>query len=101
MDQLLDKLELDSVVMARAEHVSCALGAELAILDLGSGMYYGLDEIGAEIWKLIEKPIKMRAVRDALLERYEVEPARCEADLIKLLAELHSRGLIRIVAGDS
>lgn len=91
------KLELDSVVMARAGHVTCALGAEIAILDLGGGAYYGLDEIGAEIWKMIENPIKIRAVRNALLDRYEVEPARCELDLINLLAELRSRGLICMI----
>jgi hypothetical protein len=81
-------------------HVSCALGSEIAILNLKSGTYYGLDEIGAAIWSMIEKPTTIAAVRDALLERYEVEPARCESDLLNLLSELNSHGLIQIAAPD-
>lgn len=88
------RLELDSVVMARTTHVTCALGDEIAILDLESGTYYGLDSVGADVWRMIEKPITVAKVRDALLDLYEVEVARCECDLLDLLAELHSRGLI-------
>jgi len=94
MPETSGKLGLDSVIVAGAGHVSCALGSEIAILDPKSGTYYGLDEIGAAIWNMLEKPIKVGAVRDALLERYEVESARCESDLLNLLAELDSRGLI-------
>ena len=94
MPETSGQLGLDSVIVAGAGHVSCALGSEIAILDLKNGAYYGLDEIGAAIWNMLEKPIRVGAVRDALLERYEVEPARGESDLLNLLAELHSHGLI-------
>ena len=35
-------------------------------------------------------------LRAAVVEEYEVEPARCEADLLALLEKLRSEGLIEI-----
>lgn len=43
-------------------------------------------------------PIERHAVevRDILLQKYEVEPDRCECDLLALLEELATEGLIEI-----
>jgi hypothetical protein len=38
---------------------------------------------------------------DAMVARYEVDRARCERDLLNLLAQLDERGLIQIADGDS
>jgi hypothetical protein len=37
----------DSIVVAAKDQVSSDLGGEVAILDLKVGVYYGLDEVGA------------------------------------------------------
>ena len=77
--------------------VSCDLSGEAAILNLKSGVYFGLNTIGASIWKLIQEPRTVKEIRDALLEEYDVEPERCEQDLLELLQELSTHELIKIV----
>ncbi len=74
--------------------VSCALAGEAALLDLGSGAYYGLDEVGAYVWGLLQQESRVADLLRALLLRYDVEPARCERDLLALLGQLHQAGLI-------
>jgi hypothetical protein len=61
-----------------------------------SGIYYGLNPIGTRIWKLIQEPRTVPEVCDVLLEEYEVEPERCQRDVLALLQELASKGLIEI-----
>jgi hypothetical protein len=39
----------------------------------------------------------MGEVRQALLERYDVEPSPCEQDLLELLEELRAAGLIEVM----
>ena len=87
------------VVVAR-DQVSTDLGGEeVAILSLKGGTYYGLDEVGARIWGLIQEPKTVEEIRDVLIEEYEVEPERCERDLISLLESLADEGLVEVKDG--
>jgi hypothetical protein len=83
-----------STVVAARDQVSSDLGKEVAILDLKAGVYYGLDAVAARIWNLIQEPRTVNEIRDILLEEYEVEPERCERDLLALLERLAAEGLI-------
>ena len=85
-----------SIVVVAKEQVSCDLGGEAAILNLKSGVYYGLDPIGATIWNLIQEPKSLNEIRELLLKEYDVEPDRCERDLLVLLQKLASEGLIEV-----
>ncbi len=89
-------LSLTSVVVATREQVSSDLAGEAAILNLESGVYYGLDVVGARIWNLIQTPHTVGSVRDALLEEYDVSADCCEGDLLELLTELAAARLIEV-----
>jgi len=85
-----------STVVAPKDQVSSDLGGEVAILDLKAGVYYGLDAVGARIWSLIQEPRTVNEIRDILLEEYDVEPERCERDLLVLLRRLADEGLVEV-----
>ena len=85
-----------SIVAAAKDQISCDLAGEAAILNIKSGTYYGLDPVGARIWKLIQQPRSVDEVRQTLLDEYEVEPERCERDLLVLLEKLLAEGLIEV-----
>lgn len=89
-------LSLNSTVVATKEQVSCDLAGEAAILQLKSGIYYGLDAVGARIWELIQEPKRVGQVLETLLEEYDVEPAHCESDLLSILQEMADRELIEV-----
>jgi hypothetical protein len=85
-----------STVVAAKDQVSSDLGGEVAILDLKAGVYYGLDAVGARIWSLIQEPRTVNEIRDILLQEYEVEPERCERDLLVLLQRLADERIIEV-----
>ena len=89
-------VSLGSTVVATEGQVSSDLGDEVAILDFKVGMYYGLDNVGARVWNLIQKPRTVEEIRDILTSEYEVEPFRCERDLITLLRDLLDEGLVEV-----
>jgi hypothetical protein len=92
-----ESISLDATVVASQEQASADLGDEAAILNLIDGVYYGLDPVGARIWKLIQEPRTVREVRDTLLDEYNVDADRCEHDLIVLLTELAEHDLLTII----
>lgn len=66
------------------------------MLNLTSGIYYGLDAVGARIWNLIQEPRTVNEIRDVLLREYDVETERCERDLLAILQNLAAAGLIEV-----
>jgi len=85
-----------SVVVAAKDQVSSDLAGETVILSLRTGMYYGLDRVGARIWALLGAPTRVLDIRKALVDRYEVEPDRCERDVVYFLEQLAVRELVDI-----
>ena len=86
-------------VRAAREQLSSDLDGKAVILEPSSGQYYGLDEVGTRIWKLIQEAggyQTVNEIRDALVEEYEVAPEDCERDLLRLLEVLKTEGLIEV-----
>ena len=90
-----------SVVVAAKDQVSCDLAGEAAILNVKSGVYYGLDSVGARIWNLIQEPRAVVEIQNAITDEYDVEPERCARDLVGLLEKLLAEGLIELKDGSS
>ena len=85
-----------STVVAVKDQVSADLAGEAVILNLKSGVYYGLNEVGARIWQLLQEPRIVAAIRDTLLEEYEVDRDSCDRDLLAVLQELATAELIEV-----
>ena len=77
-------LSSGSVNVAGKDQVSCDLHGAAAILNVRSGTYYGLNEVGSTVWNLIQQPRSVEEICKTLLREYEVEPARCSSDLIEV-----------------
>ena len=85
-----------SVVVVARDQVSCDLAGEAAILNVKSGVYYGLDPVGARIWNLMQEPRAVVEIQNAITNEYDVEPERCARDLVGLLEKLLAEGLIEV-----
>lgn len=83
-----------TVVVAAKGHVACTLANEAVILGLASGVYFGLNAVGTSVRRHIQEPKTVDEIHQALLEEYDVAPERCERDLVALLQNLESHGLI-------
>jgi hypothetical protein len=90
-----------TVVVAAKDQVSCDLAGEAAILNIKSGVYYGLDPVGARIWNLMQQPRAVREIQSTIVGEYDVEPERCSRDLLGLLEKLLSEGLIEVQDGST
>lgn len=85
-----------SIVVCSDENLSCELQGEAVVLNLQSGIYFGLNPLGARIWELIQQPAKVCFIRDELLKEFRVDPYQCEADLLAFLKQLQANDLIRV-----
>ncbi|HJX26489.1 MAG TPA: PqqD family protein [Thermoanaerobaculia bacterium] len=72
------------------------LAGEAVLLEIESGRYFGLNEIGTRIWHLLQPGRPLEAVYHSLLKEYEVPPDRLREDLCGFIDRLAGRGLLRI-----
>ena len=89
-------MERETKLVIPAQVMSRQVGDETVILDLGSGMYFGLDPVGARIWQLLSEGQSLDAVVTSLLGEYEVPEDQLRQDVDALVGELVSRGLIEV-----
>jgi hypothetical protein len=69
---------------------------EAVLLNKATGKYFTLDEVGTRIWKLIAQHGQLQPVYQAMLDEYNVEPQQLEQDMLALVDNLRSSGLLQI-----
>lgn len=95
----MNGIDRSTMVKRAAHQVSCGLNDEVAILNLQSTLYFGLDEVGACVWQALEEPRRVGALCKAVADRFAVSDTACEGDVLAFLAALQAAGLIETVAG--
>ncbi len=75
------------------------LQGESVLLNLKSGRYFGLDEVGTRMWAALTSTESLQAAADTLLAEYEVDAERLRADLRALVEKLVEHGLVEVRAG--
>lgn len=93
---MTEKVSLESVVAISEQTVSRELEGEAVILNLQTGTYFGLSEVGTRIWALIQEHGLLRRVFEVMQEEYEVAAPALQTDILQLVDELHSKGLVTL-----
>ena len=75
--------------------VSAELEGEAVLLNVETGVYFGLDALGSEIWKHLEQGATEDAIFTQLLQEYEVEASQLADDLSTFLGLLQEKGLAK------
>ena len=86
-------IDAATLVRASLQQAHCDVHGEIVILDVERGAYYGLEEVGARVWELLQTPRRVFEVRDILVAEFDVSAEKCEQDLTSFLGELLDAGL--------
>jgi hypothetical protein len=86
----------DYLVRRRSGLLETEIDGELVGLHVENGTCYGFNATATRIWSMVEAPQRVSALRDSLLADFEVDAATCEAQLMELLRDLESDGLIEL-----
>lgn len=85
----------EPVYMRAIETRDADIGDELVAMDVDAGTTFGFNSVAASVWRILSTPRSFEALRDELLDQYDVSAEECSTDLRRLLAEMIADGLIR------
>jgi hypothetical protein len=72
------------------------LDGEAVLLEMRTGQYYGLNQVGTRVWQLLLQHGEVGLLRRALLDEYEVTGDRLGCELLGFVETLASRGLVEV-----
>lgn len=90
----------NTIVVSSSDAISCDLDGEAVILHVGSGTYFGLNPLGAEVWNMIQNQRTVSEICDLLTEEYDVSREQCETEVMALLQRLSEEGLVRMTTDE-
>jgi hypothetical protein len=85
-----------STVSAAPGQVSSTVEGEAVILNVQTGVYYGLNPVGAWVWEQLQTPKTVARVLEDLVAEFDVDEERGETDLMALLDDLAGASLIEV-----
>ncbi len=68
----------------------------LVLLDLDTGEYYNLDEVGTRIWELCDGARTVSEIARRISEEFEAAAEAVEPDVVKFLEELAQDKLVNL-----
>lgn len=85
---------IDSVVRVSDDVLFQDLHGEAVLLNLKTGVYFGLDAVGSRVWELLAADGRLSNVLEAVTAEFDVSREQGAADLVALAAELAEHGLV-------
>lgn len=70
------------------------LSGETVLLNLESGIYYGLDSVGTRVWQLLLQGQTISEICGTMIDEYDVAPDVLRDDVLRLVGELRERGIV-------
>lgn len=88
-------MHLDQSFRISEDVVAREVAGELVLLDLASGLYFGLNPVGSRVWQhLAEGPCSLAELCDRIEAEYDAPRAQIERDIVALAAQLADKSLI-------
>ena len=84
------RVRIASSVYARA------FGEELVLLEFGRGEYFGLDAVGAEVWRGFERGETIGEITDTVVRLWDVSREEALRDIEELVTDMCSRALVAV-----
>jgi hypothetical protein len=92
----MSELSIESRIKPSDDVLFQELQGEAVLLDLKTGVYFGLDRVGARMWQLFTANDSLRGVVRTIVNEYDVAEPRCTTDVLDLVTRLQDQGLIAV-----
>lgn len=70
------------------------IGSDVVALHVERGQAYGMQDVTATVWTMLEEPTTLEAMCDRLTGEYDVERDQCEREVGELIALFVAEGLV-------
>lgn len=84
----------NTILSRRAGLMTADMNGSAVMMDIATGKYYNLGEVGGRIWELLEEPTSLAVLVEKLTAEYDVSAQQCRADILPFLNKLIQQRLL-------
>lgn len=89
-------MNLTSKIVINAHVSHAVVDNELIIINLENNAYFRMNNIGADVWALLENKPSLQEICNAIQARYEIDVDTCLKDISQLLIAMIKNGILHI-----
>lgn len=90
----MSKVVMQSAYARSGKTAQSRVGAETVLLQMESGIYFGLNEVGTRVWELLETASTAQDICERIVEEFEVNREQLKADVQAFFQELLDAELV-------
>ena len=90
----MTELDLNTRFSAPPQVLSRLVGNETVLLNLETGIYFGVDGVGQRVWELADGQRSLDQIVDVVVAEFDVDRSQAEADICAFAKTLVERGLL-------
>ena len=92
----MSRLNVNSTVQRHPDVIAAEAGDDIVMVSIEKGYYYGVSNVGREIWESIEHPVKVSDLIDHFVQTFDVERSLCEQETLSFLEDLLRENLLQV-----
>ena len=85
-----------SQLVRNLEIISTKIDDETVMMDTNFEHYFGIKEVGARIWEILEHPTTLDELCEKLISEFDVSGEQCKQDILPFLTDLAEHEMVRI-----
>jgi hypothetical protein len=89
----LTAIELQTTVQRNPDMIFTDFGNEMVMLSMEDSRYYGINEVGVRVWALMEAPMSIAGIVDAICDEFDVSTEQCAQDVLAFVAQLQQKNM--------
>ena len=87
-------MTMQKILVRKADIFAADMDGSTVMMNMETGMYYNLGEVGSRIWELLEQPVQVADLIEALTGEFDVSFDQCAKDTLPFLQRLLENKLI-------
>jgi hypothetical protein len=96
---LTAQLNPDTVIQRNeSKFLANSLGDEIVMMNMDSGDYLGINNIGSDIWNLLAEPVSIAQLVKNIISVYDVSEEQCNEEIKSFLAKMQGHDMLIIQA---
>lgn len=86
----------DRLLVAGNEIAAKVIDGEAILINLSTGMYYSMDEVGGFVWTMLSEGHSLAEIANAVTHHYDVAAETAQVDVLRLGGALLDEALVTV-----
>ncbi|MFW5836168.1 MAG: PqqD family protein [bacterium] len=94
-------MDVSTRVRAVEGVMATEVDGQAVLMHTERGVYYGLNEVGALVWRHMSRSVTIGELHDLVTAEFEVEPEACLRDIVALMERMEGEGLAEVASEEA